>query len=519
VKRILLNILVLVGMIAAAGCASTPWLEDITQDPRLSDLREGCEPIPMKLAVAQIRILPQANSGEDEARERNPVTADPKQIRESIIQSLTKTGIFSTVRPLDTPERENTENALMQAAWDNDYDLVLSLDIRKFETYYDGVNGWYIPNIVNWLFLLVPSWWVKDEVYGAVISVDATLRSARSGNVLYQEELSAQFKRSFNDFQRGWQLAGIFRVPGSLGESNWRRIGNRLLPGILYEIQVQTILGLNNDFRLTTLQPDFESLLKTRLALVVGISRHKDHNISKLKYTEEDAISVHKYLTDPEGGQVPSRNVRLLTNERASKAEILESLDYLAEKSRELDSIVIYFAGYGARLDNKLENGKPVRPTLFLVPYDANPQDIEKTCISINEIEKKLADTEAREILIILDTSFGGDMESRSLAGRAETTGIFENILKQSGRYLLLSGKPGEGAMEISDHRHGVFTFYMLEGLKGPADSNKNDIITLGELHNYLSGKVAEETEMEGNAQHPNLRGTGASDMHLNNAP
>ena len=70
--------------------------------------------------------------------------------------------------------------------------------------------------------------------------------------------------------------------------------------------------------------------------------------------------------------------------------------------------------------------------------------------------------------------------------------------------------------MEIEDYRHGVFTFYALEGLKGPADANKDGLITLAELHTYLSGKVAEETEMEGNAQHPQLIGADPNDVILN---
>jgi hypothetical protein len=67
--------------------------------------------------------------------------------------------------------------------------------------------------------------------------------------------------------------------------------------------------------------------------------------------------------------------------------------------------------------------------------------------------------------------------------------------------------------VEVEDHRHGIFTFYMLEGLKGLADADGNSTITLGELHEYLKAKVGEETEMEGSAQHPQLQGAGASEI------
>ena len=120
---------------------------------------------------------------------------------------------------------------------------------------------------------------------------------------------------------------------------------------------------------------------------------------------------------------------------------------------------------------------------------------------------------QASEIAVIFDTSFGADMESRSLNGSENELPIFEDMIKIPGRYLLLSGKTGEGAMEIDDHRHGVFTFYFIEGIKGPADFNKDNRITLGELHEFLSGKVIEETQMEGSVQHPQLIGSGADKM------
>jgi uncharacterized caspase-like protein len=275
-------------------------------------------------------------------------------------------------------------------------------------------------------------------------------------------------------------------------------------------------------------------MLETKLALIVGVARHEDHNIPKLKYAEEDAISIHEYMTSPEGGRIPTRNARLLTNERASRKEILEGLDYLVRRSRERDSVVIYFAGYGAARSagseseegesetspDKTESGKDNGDSrLYLVPYDGQSSDIENTCISIEEIEERLAVLSARELVIILDAGSGGGLESRALSETDSTAPIFQNILEQSGRYALLSGQPGEGAMEIEDHRHGVFTFYLLEGLKGPADQNKDGDITLKELHDYLNSKVAEETEMEGSGQHPCMGGASAENTVFGTTP
>jgi hypothetical protein len=48
---------------------------------------------------------------------------------------------------------------------------------------------------------------------------------------------------------------------------------------------------------------------------------------------------------------------------------------------------------------------------------------------------------------------------------------------------------------------HGVFTYYLLQGLQGEADANKDGTVTAGELFAYLSEKVSKATEGQQNPQ------------------
>jgi len=498
------------------GCASAPWLDKIGNDYRLREAGKCEEPLNLKLAVAPVTMppLPSAEESQNGASERFAVTGDPNLIREDIVEALNYSGIFDAVATLDLPQEDCRLEEAMKTAWEKDYDIILSLNVKSIEVFYDGVNGWYMPNVLNWLFLMIPSWWVKDEVYGSNMTCEMEIRSVRSGNLLYSKEFSVEFRRSLNDFQRGWQLFGIFRVPGSLGESNWRKVNKRLFPGLLHEIKVQTALSMQNDFLQAAREPDFEKKLETRLGLIIGISRYGDYDITKLKYAEEDAIAIHKHLAGNDETGIAKRNFMLLANEHATRKGMLDSLDRIKAKSRARDSIIIYFAGYGMKSSPE-ESGSGSDAELYLVPFDADSHNLQDTCIRLEDIEKRLEGINAREIALILDTSFGTDMESRSLSGNEGETPLLKELLRTPGRYALISGRIGEGAMEIDDHRHGVFTFYLLEGLKGAADADKDAAISLGELHEYLSGKVTEETQMEGSVQHPQLRGDNAAEMFL----
>ena len=181
------------------GCASAPWNRGLENDYRLEELNKCEESLNLKLAVAPV-ILPllvETEESEISDSERQKIPGDPDLIREEIIEALKYTGIFSVVAPLNLPQAECKLEDALEAAWELDYDVILSTNVKSMEVFYDGVNGWYIPNLLNWLFLLVPSWWVKDEVYGATITFDIELRSARSGNQLYKKDFISQSKYLF----------------------------------------------------------------------------------------------------------------------------------------------------------------------------------------------------------------------------------------------------------------------------------------------------------------------------------
>ena len=59
--------------------------------------------------------------------------------------------------------------------------------------------------------------------------------------------------------------------------------------------------------------------------------------------------------------------------------------------------------------------------------------------------------------------------------------------------------------MHIKNKTEFVFTYYLLEGLRGKADVNKDGIITVDEVYNYVSINVPKAT---GQAQHPVKKGS-----------
>ena len=78
----------------------------------------------------------------------------------------------------------------------------------------------------------------------------------------------------------------------------------------------------------------------------------------------------------------------------------------------------------------------------------------------------------------------------------------FENC--ESGTALFMSSKGQENSLEDSGLRSGVFSHFLIKGLKGEADADHDKIISIEELYDYVKLKVSKYTA---GAQTPVLTG------------
>ena len=59
----------------------------------------------------------------------------------------------------------------------------------------------------------------------------------------------------------------------------------------------------------------------------------------------------------------------------------------------------------------------------------------------------------------------------------------------------------------IEQAKHGIFSYYLMKGLEGNADTNLDNQITNGELIAYLKQNVSEEAFINNRQQEPMLSG------------
>jgi tetratricopeptide (TPR) repeat protein/uncharacterized caspase-like protein len=244
-------------------------------------------------------------------------------------------------------------------------------------------------------------------------------------------------------------------------------------------------------------------------AVVIGVSNYKNlRSEEQLRFAHRDAEELANFLRSPNGGGFPSTQIKVLLNEEATIAAMRTALGTWLPRSAEANDVVyIFFAGHGVVEQNS--EG-------YLLAHDSDPQNLYATALPIAELDKIVGERlRSRVAVVIADACHSGKI---GLTSRGTEEQVMVN------RYLDEVGKSGAGAFRLlatrADERsyedqrwgggHGVFTHFLLEGLKGKGDRDNDGVVRAGELLDYLSQVVPEQTNA---LQHP--RAAGSIDTRL----
>ncbi|MBS0171625.1 MAG: hypothetical protein JSR62_14850 [Nitrospira sp.] len=208
--------------------------------------------------------------------------------------------------------------------------------------------------------------------------------------------------------------------------------------------------------------------------LAIGLSSYREQEIAARKYASLDAETVAAYFQTL--GGLPQNNVRLLRDWSALRPDIEEALlDWLPAKTTKDSLVVIYFAGQ-ALVNSSGET--------FLIPYDGSPGSPTRL-YPLKELEAALGRLKAKQVLFVFDgTVLKNGAEGRGKVSPPTWTGT-------SGSILHLLATTGFGkSLESDALHHGLFTYYLLRGLRGEADLNRNGEVTISEVTAYINRKV-----------------------------
>jgi hypothetical protein len=221
-------------------------------------------------------------------------------------------------------------------------------------------------------------------------------------------------------------------------------------------------------------------------AVVIGVARY-DH-MPVLKYADDDAYQIYAFLKSPEGGALPDNQIKVLIDEDATRANIISSIQEIFGKADENDEVILYYSGHG------------VNGAFLPIDFDGYNNKLYH-----DEISELLESSHARHKLCLIDACYAGGMMDPK-ADFSSSLNKYYSILnkEQGGAAFILSCKNREVSLEDGGLRQGIFSHYLIRGLKGEADLNRDKIVTVQELFNFINSQVKTYT---GNAQNPLIEG------------
>lgn len=228
-------------------------------------------------------------------------------------------------------------------------------------------------------------------------------------------------------------------------------------------------------------------------AVIIGVASYK--HMPVLRYTDDDAYRIYAHLKSPQGGALPDEQIRILIDEDATRAKILLTMQEVFSKAGSEDLLLLYFSGHG------------LQGAFLPIDFDGYGNKLFH-----NEITALLDRSPAKYKVCIADACHSGSLLTmRSSSINDILTDYYTTLASaKKGTALILSSKSEETSLESSEVRQGVFSHFLIRGMKGEADLNKNNLVTIEELFKYVYSEVRKYTN---NQQSPVIDGDYDKDM------
>jgi tetratricopeptide (TPR) repeat protein len=226
-------------------------------------------------------------------------------------------------------------------------------------------------------------------------------------------------------------------------------------------------------------------------ALVIGISKYRNlAPDAQLQYPDMDAESIYTVLISPEGGQFPAENVHKLIDGQATLENIRHELEtWLPSVTHADDRVLIYFAGHGF-----VSNG-----TAYIAPHDIDLKNIAATAYPMDTLGKDIGSrTNGKWKVLITDSCHSG-----AITPEADRSTVNRTLLDlDKSLFSITASRDREQSFESDKWGggHGIFTYYVVKGLEGEADTNGDGIVSADELAEYVHTNVRDATNA---AQNP----------------
>lgn len=210
-----------------------------------------------------------------------------------------------------------------------------------------------------------------------------------------------------------------------------------------------------------------------KYAILIGINEYPFY--FGLNYPVSDAVELGNIL------RLLDYEVLVITNSQATLKGISNSIISFVSKLNPSDTLVVFYAGHGARIEDES----------YILPYDGDTT-LKNSMISLKTLANWLKSSKSQKLILFFDHCYGGEI-----------------VKYMSNAIVLTASSEDEEAYEFgSPLFHGVFTYFLIKGIEGNADLDHDNKVNLSELYRYVYVNVQNTVKKNANAtQSPQFLG------------
>ena len=163
--------------------------------------------------------------------------------------------------------------------------------------------------------------------------------------------------------------------------------------------------------------------------------------------------------------------------------------------------VYVFYSGHGL----PSTDGK----SLYFLPVGANKNLVAKTAISQREIVDALKATQPKSVTMFIDSCYSGQIRTgETLLASARPIVMKVDEIAYPPEFTVITASASDQIASSSpDLKHGIFSYYLMKGLEGEADENRDGTISIGKLQSYLAERVPRFAMTMGRKQEPQLVG------------
>lgn len=228
------------------------------------------------------------------------------------------------------------------------------------------------------------------------------------------------------------------------------------------------------------------------VGIAIGVGAFRNHDVPEVKFAARDATVMAGYWSTV--GGIPAGRVKVVADTHAMKRDFANLIEGWLPRQAKAGGAVFVFVSGRAWVE-------PSTGAVWLLPYEGVPGS-PSSLFSLRRLHAALARLPVDRVVLFLDLMLTMDAPK---SGRTGKDPVWSLMAPAGGKFAQLVGSSGaQQAHRFEAVQHGLFTYYLLKGLRGAADRDGNGVVVIGELFEYVRAQVPQAAKTEfGNQQEP----------------